>query len=204
MKRGPKKATPVTTTELCGYGCGKVARYENSSGKLICDTHSNKCPEIRKKNSYGVANSGRDYKADYDNLSQEIKDKMASSNRGNFTNVKSVIIQQRGHKCEMCSLDEWLGNKIKLELDHIDGDNTNNDDTNLRLLCPNCHSTTPTWRTKKNPKILRQKYSDQEMIEAIESSTSMNACLRKLNLSWGSGETILKCMMKYNKVFLGS
>ena len=39
--------------------------------------------------------------------------------------------------------------KIKLEVDHIDGDKYNNSRENLRLLCPNCHSTTPTWRKPK-------------------------------------------------------
>lgn len=35
---------------------------------------------------------------------------------------------------------------LKCGKDHIDGDKHNNSRENLRLLCPNCHSTTPTWR----------------------------------------------------------
>jgi 5-methylcytosine-specific restriction endonuclease McrA len=53
------------------------------------------------------------------------------------------------HKCSKCNLTEWLGEPIPLELDHIDGCNTNNNLSNLRLLCPNCHSTTPTFRRSK-------------------------------------------------------
>jgi len=37
---------------------------------------------------------------------------------------------------------------IPLELDHIDGNHQNNALDNLRLLCPNCHSLTPTFRGK--------------------------------------------------------
>lgn len=48
------------------------------------------------------------------------------------------------HKCEVCSSNEWLGNLIPLELDHIDGDHYNNTLENIRLLCPNCHATMPT------------------------------------------------------------
>lgn len=50
--------------------------------------------------------------------------------------------------CSNCGLDSWLGGKIPLELDHIDGVNSNNLLENLRLLCPNCHALTPTYRAK--------------------------------------------------------
>lgn len=52
------------------------------------------------------------------------------------------------YKCMSCDQTEWLGNPIPLELDHIDGNSTNNQLTNLRLLCPNCHALTPTYRGK--------------------------------------------------------
>ena len=37
---------------------------------------------------------------------------------------------------------------IALEIDHIDGDNRNNEISNLRYLCPNCHALTETYRGK--------------------------------------------------------
>ena len=52
------------------------------------------------------------------------------------------------HKCEACGITEWLGQPAPLELDHIDGNRVNHELKNLRLLCPNCHSQTDTYRSK--------------------------------------------------------
>jgi len=50
--------------------------------------------------------------------------------------------------CSNCKLEKWLDDLIPLELDHIDGNSSNNILSNLRLLCPNCHALTPTYRGK--------------------------------------------------------
>lgn len=51
--------------------------------------------------------------------------------------------------CEQCGISEWNGLNIECELDHIDGNSKNHLFSNLRILCPNCHSQTPTFRFKK-------------------------------------------------------
>lgn len=55
----------------------------------------------------------------------------------------------KSKQCEECGLTEWNGKEIKFELDHINGDNTDNRIENLKILCPNCHSQTPTFRNKR-------------------------------------------------------
>lgn len=69
------------------------------------------------------------------------------------TPIKKRLIQRRGHRCEGCGLSQWLNLPITLELEHVDGNNRNNIEGNLQLLCPNCHSFTPTWRGRKNKKV---------------------------------------------------
>jgi hypothetical protein len=52
------------------------------------------------------------------------------------------------HKCECCGITEWNGQPTPIELDHIDGNRYNNTIENLRILCPNCHAQTDTYRGK--------------------------------------------------------
>lgn len=52
------------------------------------------------------------------------------------------------YKCYKCNLTTWQGQKIPLELDHINGIRDDNSLSNLILLCPNCHAQTSTYRGK--------------------------------------------------------
>lgn len=64
---------------------------------------------------------------------------------------KNKLVIERGHKCEQCNRTHWVsGNLIPLELEHVDGNNKNNERSNLKLLCCNCHSQTKTWKRKKS------------------------------------------------------
>jgi very-short-patch-repair endonuclease len=69
-------AEPINTYENCSYGCGNLAKFINGSKKLMCCKSNNSCPANRIKNSKGVKNCGRDYVKTYQELPQEIKDKM--------------------------------------------------------------------------------------------------------------------------------
>jgi len=64
--------------------------------------------------------------------------------------IKKRLIKERGYICQSCNLSTWLNKPITLELEHISGDRLNNTRENLKLLCPNCHAQTHTWRRRKS------------------------------------------------------
>lgn len=63
-------------------------------------------------------------------------------------------------KCEYCGLTEWQGQKIPLQVHHINGNRTNNSLYNLAVICPNCHALTDTYGGK-NLSVLRNPFSEE-------------------------------------------
>lgn len=66
--------------------------------------------------------------------------------------IRRYLFDKYKNKCARCEWGEinLHTGKIPLEVEHIDGIHTNNIETNLILLCPNCHSLTGTYRSLNN------------------------------------------------------
>jgi len=62
--------------------------------------------------------------------------------------IRKYLFEKFNNSCCECGWSKvnQFTNKIPLELEHIDGDFTNNKEDNLKLLCPNCHALTATWK----------------------------------------------------------
>ena len=58
------------------------------------------------------------------------------------------LVEKYGERCLLCGWNQrsQYTNRVPLEIDHIDGNADNNSEGNLRLLCPNCHALTPSFR----------------------------------------------------------
>ena len=80
---------------------------------------------------------------------QQKKNWSEYSKAGHF---KKHLLKERGHKCECCGLTKWRKYPIVLEIHHVDGDRTNNNYENLKILCCNCHAMTDNWRNKRTQK----------------------------------------------------
>ena len=63
--------------------------------------------------------------------------------------VKYMLIKAN-YSCEECNWNKHhpVDNRPLVEIDHIDGDASNCKEENLKVLCPNCHSLTPTFRAR--------------------------------------------------------
>ncbi len=82
-------------------------------------------------------------------LLEEILDGKHPHYGSNKLRIRLIKTKLKEAKCECCGITEWNGLPAPLELDHIDGNNSNHKLNNLRILCPNCHSQTPTHSYKK-------------------------------------------------------
>ena len=68
--------------------------------------------------------------------------------QSNKIRIRLIAEGVKEAKCECCNNTEWLGKPISLEVDHINGNSADHRLDNLKILCPNCHAQTNTYRGK--------------------------------------------------------
>ena len=108
------------------------------------------------------------------NFSEYVKNDYVRSS----TLLKKIIDEGlKPWKCECCGNSDWLGEKIPLELHHLDGNHSNNDLENIVLLCPNCHAKTDNYRGRKNMKHKEPKHCSECGAEISRWSKS-GLCLK--------------------------
>ena len=65
-----------------------------------------------------------------------------------YRRLKRYLIDTYGYKCSVCGISEWNGESLILEIEHKDGNSDNDNEENVCLICPNCHSQTDTYKAK--------------------------------------------------------
>jgi 5-methylcytosine-specific restriction endonuclease McrA len=94
-----------------------------------------------------ISQSYCNQQCDVDHKKKQRKEIIQSDQPYYWRSIRNYLIETVG-RCQNCGIHEWLSKPISLDCDHIDGDITNNRLSNARLLCPNCHSQTHTYKAK--------------------------------------------------------
>jgi len=103
------------------------------------------------------------------------------------------------YECAICSINEWFGQSISLHLDHINGINNDNRLENLRFLCPNCHSLTPTYCGKNNKSKPYKKVSDEVLVDIMKTARNPSEALKLAGLSGaGNYQRIYRLAINHN------
>lgn len=108
---------------------------------------------------------GRKVDKKYLNAEEYARRTYVSSHRLKLKLIRDGI---KDHRCEVCGATEWMGKQIPIELDHIDGNHHNNDLSNLRIICPNCHAQTDTNSGRNVGKYaLLSQLVEEAVLEAV-------------------------------------
>jgi hypothetical protein len=125
--------------------------------------------KIKSSNKFCSVKCNGKYKhiSNYNNYIKNPKD----FNNGNYIpkNFKDFFMIEQDYKCKICGIkNEWNDQLLIFVCDHIDGDCSNNIRENIRMICPNCDSQTPTFKSK-NKKSKRRNYWKEKIINDINN-----------------------------------
>ena len=172
MKTCPKCNTPHNKSGIfCSRTCANSRTFSEETNKKKSDSakkYVESLSDDERKKSFEKANQAlkkvvedRYNNLPFDELSADMK--------------REKILEEQNYHCLECGMgQEWNGKPLKFHLDHTDGNRTNNSRTNLRMLCPNCHSQTKTYCGKNGGKI-----TNDQILEILdECDNNHQVCIK--------------------------
>lgn len=118
--------------------------------------------------------------------------------------IKDYIVKYNllEYKCAVCgNIGEWQGLSLTLQLDHINGINNDHRLENLRWLCPNCHTQTPTYNGKNKTKKITTNFTQKEAITALQQTPNVHQTAKLLGCAQGGATwTRLNQIKKDNNI----
>lgn len=119
-----------------------------------------------------------------------------------MSKLKAKLIEENYLKkeCSICGQGPvWNNQELVLQLDHINGNREDNSLKNLRLLCPNCHTQTPTWGAKRTKKPKNHCIDCFKVISKL--SKRCQSCSSKIKpriekISWPNNEELSRLVFE--------
>lgn len=102
------------------------------------------------------------------------------------------LLWEQNNQCAICQRDDtWEGRPLRFQIDHIEGRQHGDHRSNLRLLCPNCHSQTPTFGSKntspegriKMQESMRQNRRFMKKYKGEEAGMSTPASINQIGVT---------------------
>ncbi|WP_416470226.1 HNH endonuclease [Salmonella enterica] len=178
--------------------CNTETKNEKFCSRSCRAIYNNKNRTVSQETKDKISNSlkGRDYTPSQTQLEHlrnvhkmwcdEQTEKLLSSEFESlsYERMRKRIILEQNNTCNKCNLSEWMGSAIPLEIDHINGNNTDNVRTNMEALCPNCHALTDTWRGRnKEPSKNRPTITDEQLVDSYLKCGNIRQALLNLGLA---------------------
>ena len=160
---------PSAQRRFCSQSCAATSNNKTHPKRTHIDKHKN-CIECDNQLINKWKNKYCSKKCEIQHKQNLIFQKIEN---GDITlyykNYKNYLIHKYGNKCMKCGWHEVnpVTGVVPIQIEHKDGNSENHNLSNLELLCPNCHSLTPTYgalnkgngRTKRREKRKMSKYN---------------------------------------------
>lgn len=137
--------------KFCSSRC--AARVNNTRRIRLPSSKCIDCDGITKRRGYKYCSNKCQIEYQYKVQVMKWKSGLTNDNIGISTRVvakfiRRYLLEKYNNKCSLCFWDKVhpVTGHVPLEVDHIDGNSENNVESNLRILCPNCHSLTHSFR----------------------------------------------------------